>query len=1451
MPKRIAEARASTIDKLIAGEEVANNEIDNLNLKSEKFADIFYKATGVRIDAAKDIYTQARIAQYSVPPIDAAEFVDAVNEGATEVEAQRAEAAAQQAAEVAETEAPMSTEERLMQYVESRGGMDNLTNEDYDAINEMREQIAQEQEQRTDSATKKSRLSSKIDELGKRNLGIDRRINALVDATDGGYDFLSNEAREEIDALRAAQEQNTAEIKKAQAEKDSIDKQIAEEKAASEKKATDAKAEQLKNTSEFYQGMKVFDKDNKAITFDQFAEEYLKTHPDATAADIGSAFQEAYRSFRQELSELNKEMRSSTAEQQDSVVKRLNNALKKIGSDVTVEMAGKNEIAEVDGAHANAQWDPKTGRVLFSRDMTVQEIAQWVAAHELTHQAAKSSGGSVVSSVIDGFRALAEKGLIKNRVWGSTWIDFKNWDDTIERFRSLYGFENSEKGTADVNEELSGDLMRYAFRKSKLWKEMAQVRPTALFRLSESIDRLRVKLFGSKAAKAAMNSNDLLEAELAKIANTVESAIKLTEEQKEFRGKAEPTDEKAGVEVGDEAAVVDGVEGKHSLTSLRADFVDGQMFQDLVTAGVLNYDDLYNADGTYKKGGLAANIEETLDYMSNVLQNKFAYDMQESYTKDTRPFSVYKPNSDPLYGISLDFSTLCRKRVLTQYVIEQIQTKLGKALPADDQMVLRQMLLKYKEQEKSIQVACTMCYVEAARMKSPKFINEFIKDPTPFLIDSFAKDDPTMKQRVTDAQNKWKREHGFSEDMTKDQIKEAGGSLTEFNKIGPRVRAAYQPTSEQQQIIERAKKLKPDTYLTADNLMQLSVSEPEIYKAFTTRIRNTTRSKVQETAVPYYYGDSKSVSDKFISNVNAENGMRMSSWSDFQTEHILDLMTAVIDLSVHGSKMHAYTKFPDQVRIFGNTGIMFNMSGVPKGKTGLNVDGSLAFHEADSVDIDEAIEMREKFPATTGVQCIGVSDEHIRALLRTPWIDYVIPYHTSGLNADLRRLGGIYAWADYTAVQNASVDDSIKKPKNADKNWHKEPVFSEFFVVEEGKSGEEIMRDSAERYIQMCRDRGMTPKFSQFIDEENYWKLLIDRKMINQTDGSIIEQQPVKPNFDFDEIRRQVTKADAEYDPGLYDRAAKYVTDAIETGEFANLKAQMKKDGKLQKKSTATKKTMLAEGQQKVTQFDTSRGIKYSLSSAKIPTYEDLETKAPINVVDVSKAETKGTYKERRAEILTNAEETIKTPKLNRDTNSLIFLTKNSYTHMFSNAGEIQLNAAEKLSRFVEEAVLTHKEDVDHGDTSAEKIYTMFAAADNGLYIQPVKLKVKEYRIGKNQIPKNIAEYLSEHSDDSGSYDGLYDTVVLEVTEIEEDPRGSDTTPTSDASRGRIPSGSSTVNVTDLLSLVKGDAEKYVPQKSTVSAISGIMLVTSAKRSLLEICLVIEVLATLALERIS
>lgn len=283
---------------------------------------------------------------------------------------------------------------------------------------------------------------------------------------------------------------------------------------------------------------------------------------------------------------------------------------------------------------------------------------------------------------------------------------------------------------------------------------------------------------------------------------------------------------------------------------------------------------------------------------------------------------------------------------------------------------------------------------------------------------------------------------------------------------------------------------------------------------------------------------------------------------------------------------------------------------------------------------------------------------------------------------------------------------------------------------------------------------------------------------------------------------------------GLVEKLRSAYQDAEPDSEIAKILKRAIKDNEALAEAWASavvdagENYQLQDGQKKNAQ----EGERFSLRDKKVPSWQELAQKGSISVVDISKANTIGSFSQRRKSIIADSKEVIQKPYLNKDTNTLIFLTDKSYSHAFSNSGEVQLNAAEHLPQLIENAILTHAEPANHGSDYADGVYTFFAAVKYGDTIQPIKLKVKEYLNKGQNLPRNIAAYL--HSDYS-DYAGLYDSVVLAVEEIEEDLSGSALPLAKEASIQR-PDKSSTVKIADLLELVKGNAEKYIPKQDDI-----------------------------------
>jgi hypothetical protein len=256
--------------------------------------------------------------------------------------------------------------------------------------------------------------------------------------------------------------------------------------------------------------------------------------------------------------------------------------------------------------------------------------------------------------------------------------------------------------------------------------------------------------------------------------------------------------------------------------------------------------------------------------------------------------------------------------------------------------------------------------------------------------------------------------------------------------------------------------------------------------------------------------------------MNLVSGMRNFSWSDFEAVHIIDKMQSVLDMASVGLMGHSYTKVTDYVRFAAPLKEMINMSLIPKG-TGL-VNGKLVFDSVEGMDANEAFALRKEF-LTAGTESIGVTDEHIRALMLSNNIDYIVPYHASGLPGKLIERGELKGWMDYTDSQKEEVavegkfNQYMKAKRKKYKMLKSQKEVRPFEYWDKTKTGDE----NGKLYIAFCKKNGIAPKFAQFQNDSGYWKLLVDRKMYDSK-GNYIEQVPVEPNFDMSFINKMLRR---------------------------------------------------------------------------------------------------------------------------------------------------------------------------------------------------------------------------------------------------------------------------------------------------------------------------------------
>lgn len=318
-----------------------------------------------------------------------------------------------------------------------------------------------------------------------------------------------------------------------------------------------------------------------------------------------------------------------------------------------------------------------------------------------------------------------------------------------------------------------------------------------------------------------------------------------------------------------------------------------------------------------------------------------------------------------------------------------------------------------------------------------------------------------------------------------------------------------------------------DQVTTSDGLEKLRKSHPQTYQDFVDAMnkKGSSNPKVVQLRTEYR-NEIMSLTKAQIRKIEAIGGLRVQSFSDFETPHMLDMMQAVMDMSAKGLSSQAYTKVPNFAWVFGNTGIKINLSLIADGD-GFDSNGNLAFSSTEGMDINEAMKLRDSYSQNVGTIIVGANDKHILACMADDRIDFIIPFHRSGWGMKELEMMGMDSYTDYTYGQK---EHDLATGKGVENLYP--PDYWDYNL-----SGKE----NAERYLNLCAKTGREPKFSQFLvnngdgtyslqpdgSTDGYWKTLIDFKMYDN-EGNGAPQQKVLPNFNMEEAYRVLN----EYEGG-------------------------------------------------------------------------------------------------------------------------------------------------------------------------------------------------------------------------------------------------------------------------------------------------------------------------------
>ena len=432
-------------------------------------------------------------------------------------------------------------------------------------------------------------------------------------------------------------------------------------------------------------------------------------------------------------------------------------------------------------------------------------------------------------------------------------------------------------------------------------------------------------------------------------------------------------------------------------------------------------------------------------------------------------FSVIKKNGD--YAMNLDFSLVCKKRRTLDAVFREMIDRgiidhftLGQV----DVAKINDIIRRY-----GFETACRLCFVDAKRFRVANVADVFCE----------------MYNPLTE----------LSDKQLKQVIKEEGKKTT-------RAKIA-------QMLIEHPEnkvKLSRANFMDSKGFENMAIHKESIMKLYNMK-KGTGGPKAS-------FGDVQYNNDILGKNWTPEaayavGGVRLQSFSDFVPRMVFDYIQMVADLAAKELPVHAYTKEALFAKMFGLTGIKINLSLVPavvEGgvAAGLDAEGNYVWQEGETFPYEEAIAIQnaEGYKQNCGTIAVGVSDAHITKLLDDENIRMVIPYHKSGLNKAVAIHNNIDQFTDYTDQQNTRRADGTKLSKAQMKSHFD-------FNSDLRKTGDAKM--TAENYLKWCDQKGYIPKFEQFRNHPNYYKLLEDFTTIVTENGvdTSVPQGPVRMNF--------------------------------------------------------------------------------------------------------------------------------------------------------------------------------------------------------------------------------------------------------------------------------------------------------------------------------------------------
>lgn len=465
------------------------------------------------------------------------------------------------------------------------------------------------------------------------------------------------------------------------------------------------------------------------------------------------------------------------------------------------------------------------------------------------------------------------------------------------------------------------------------------------------------------------------------------------------------------------------------------------------------------------------------------------------------------------YDVSVENTTVCIRTLAYNSFVDMVSEKVGRPLTQMESFLVSQKLYEIAKEPQ-----CLYCYVSLDRKAFNEMVIRYTEQRDAAIEAYEAAGKPKIPSKF-DAEWSLFKQFLDGRKATANMWDRYVGWLNAYNK-GERLVSLSDISTE-------AKRLA---------LVESGGEVASQVKDILKYAQSASWAKKQTQYVAYY-DEILKLKPAVIRNLNNHYGMRWYSFSDYSGAFIVENMQQITDAAIRGLKGLSYTKDTDFAEIFAPTGMNINISvyAMKNGKGGYEIDAK------QSANIDEAIKLREQYP-NVGIVVVATDKAGVEWALAQEWSDVVIPFHTVRTGADVAEF---YNWEIFNSEQSDTVSDQNL--------WDK-------YVNEVGKKKASKMvypsehQNNKDTYLKIIEERGLKPRFSSFLDNPNYMKL------VNETRQSESETTPLKAKFNIDAAERSFDKFvekggyyEGWYNDGIdVDGEAEIVAEDVKAGKKAN-----------------------------------------------------------------------------------------------------------------------------------------------------------------------------------------------------------------------------------------------------------------------------------------------------------